>query len=180
MQIKASKDFGIPKTGAAIAIIGFVAVLLAVLMIGRSTPPGLAVGLQQLNRPAGPPVMAQLTLTNSGSRIMFLRCDAAQIRAGRGWQPWNEDAQDFCLSPGGVTNVTVLLPDTVTAFRVPFVWGWAKRGSAFQSIAPRLHTRFSNLMTTLRNSMSFRGWNDPYGYLPDGTKYYYYTNAESL
>jgi hypothetical protein len=47
-----------------------------------------------------------------------------------------------------------------------------------QRISPKLHARFLNLITTLRNSRTVYGWNDPYGYLPDGTIFQFITNAE--
>jgi len=76
-----------------------------------------------------------------------------------------------------MTTLTLPLPQARSGVRIPFIWGYDK-SSGMQKVVPRLHTRLSNLWTTLRNSFSFHGWDDPYGYLPDEHRFYYLTNAE--
>jgi hypothetical protein len=163
----------------------FVTLCLVGVMIGaaityRALAPrgGLDVRLDRLQRSAAVATTAEFTLSNSSSNFLSVSSDAPQIRSNGKWQgaPLH-DRQFFWLRPGGVTNVIVPIPQLGSDVRVPFVWGYYKH-SIVQRLAPRLHTRFSNLMTTLRNSRSLHGWNDPYGYLPDETQFYYITNTE--
>jgi hypothetical protein len=165
---------------AAFVTICLVGVVIGVSVVGRASP-GLVVSLQQLRTPAGVTPAAQFAVSNSDSRIMYVIYAAPQIRSNGRWNSWTDADYHpfFCLLPGGaVTNVIVSIPHPGNDVRVPFQWGWWKRPSPIQRIAPRLTTRFSNLMITLRTSQSLRGWNDPYGGLPEFTRFYYITNAE--
>ena len=167
---------------AAFVTLCLVGVMIGVAITYHALAPrgGLDVRLDRLQRSAAVATTAEFTLSNSSSNFLFVRIDAPQIRSNGKWKRWMEvshEMQFFAVRPGGMTNIFVPIPQFGSEVRVPFVWGGVKH-SIIQRIAPRLHTRFSNLMTTLRNSRSLRGWNDPYGYLPDETQFYYITNTE--
>src|ERR1017187_6921333 len=137
---------------AAFVTICLVGVVIGVSVGGRASP-GLVVRLQQLKAPAGVTVAAQFAVSNSDSRIMYVIYAAPQIRSNGRWNLWTDADYHpfFCLLPGGaVTNVIVSIPHPGNDVRVPFQWGWSKPPSLIQRIAPRLTTRFSNLMITLR------------------------------
>ena len=154
-------------------------VMIAVLIVSVSAAPKCpVVRLNQLNAPVGGSATAEFTLTNPGSAFISLSIDAPQFRSNGTWHIWTYagDRQSLTLRPGKAESVIVTIPQPDRDLRIPFVWGWDKR-SALQGVSPRLHARFCNLLTTLRNSRTVSGWSDPYGYLPDATTFYYITNA---
>src|ERR1035437_4776048 len=164
---------------AAFVTICLFGVVIGVSVVGRASP-GLVVRLQHLEAPAGVTAAAQFAVSNSDSRIMYVSYAGPQMCSNGKWDLWTEaDCPPFfSLLPGGAaTNVIVSIPHPGSDVRVPFQWGWWKRPPLSQRIAPRLTTRLSNLMITLRTSGSLRGWSDPYGRLPEFTRFYYITNA---
>lgn len=167
---------------AAFVTICLVCVVIGVSVVGRASP-GLVVRLQHLESPSGVTPAAQFAVSNSDSRVMYVSYAVPQICSNGKWDLWTEADYHpfFCLLPGGaVTNVIVSIPHPGSAVRVPFQWGWWKRSPLSARIGPRLTTRFSNLIITLKTSGSLRGWSDPYGGLPEFTQFYYITNAERI
>jgi hypothetical protein len=155
-------------------IIGVAGLVVALGFLACFAPPKLVVSCSR----AG--ATATFNLSNSAGKFVFGWCEAPQVHSNGNWRTWAASPnprRDFCLRPGGATNLTVPLPHAGGDVRIPFAWGFDK-SSAMQRVAPRLHTRFSNLQATLRNSRSVYGWGDPYGYLPDERGFYYVTNAE--
>ena len=157
-----------------LAALGLVALAVGFVVSGRS-PEGTLV----IHGKRAAAAIA-LTLSNSASKPLVASYRAPQVCSHGKWTTWRGSpytTEDFWLLPGGSTNITVVLPETIEEVRIPFEWGYLK-GSGMQKIAPRLHTRLWNLRNTLRHSQSFAGWRDPYGYLPDEYRFYYLTNSE--
>lgn len=120
---------------------------------------------------------ATFALSNSAGKLVWGWFESPEIQSNGNWKICGNTRVDFCLGPGGVTNLAVPLPQAAGDVRIPFAWVYDK-SVGMQWVAPRLHTRLSNLRATLRNSRSVYGFGDAYGYLPDERGFYYVTNAE--
>jgi len=158
----------------AIIIISFVVMVIAVAMVFRGQPRGLVI-TSSIGPAAG-----VFMLSNSADRAISGCYKAPEIQSNGLWRRWNGSSyeqENFYLAPGSVINRIVPLPWAGLDVRIPFDWGYDKH-SVFQKVAPRLHTRLSNLINTVRNSGNVYGWSDPYGYLPDETMFYYITNVQ--
>jgi hypothetical protein len=159
---------------AVFITICLVAVVMGVVIAVRAPPRAPVVSCTRAV------AAATFTLSNSTSKLVSGWCEAPQIHLHGSWKTWGDSPyveESFYLWPGAMTNLTVPIPQPGMCVRIPFAWGYDK-SSAMQRIAPRFHTRLSNLRSTLWNSHSLCGWSDPYGYLPDERRFYYLTNAE--
>ena len=167
---------------ASFVSICIIAVVIAAMLAywALHSRPGLAITLLPLQSPASVVTTVTFALSNSTDRAVYGWYDRPQIRKSGQWKNWRESPyvrECFWLPPGGATNAIVSIPQTGCDLRIPFAWGYDKQ-SALQKLVPRFHVRFSNLMSSLRNSGNVYGWSDGQGYLPDRSRFYYITNAE--
>jgi hypothetical protein len=149
--------------------VGLVTICVVCFVIGvviayRAPRRGLVVIARPFSLAAS---TAEFTLSNSTDRLIGGFCDAPQFQSNGQWHRWmgaSHERQVFYLRSGETTNVTVSVPVQKRGLRVPFVWDRAE-ATAFQRLAPRLHTRLSNLRHTLKTSGRIDGWHDDQGYL---------------